>query len=348
MQKFLSVFLLLLTFVLLRAGECYKFFMISDTHFGSSESFSEKITGSRRTRADKAMVLYRKLFADMAAKSDSSTKFLIHAGDVIEGYAKDDLTQQKEFERSVALLKDYFSFPVYFVRGNHETSGGANGYINGLLPEISRSAGKELTVANYSFSQGRDLFIFIDCYSPGYLSFIDRSLREHKGDIRYLFVVLHSDLLLPFRDNAAKRIMQKLAGFNTLILHGHTHCTVKLSQNINGKSITAFSVGTCLSSPRSYPSEAVTDFSKQLARINRQAGFERYPVKKAYFDRESLPYISGFQDFSNNGFAQGYAEIHVSDDGVYALIQGTDFKQKPLRVELIGTEKNTKNADGEK
>lgn len=328
---------MLCTLRVLCAGESYSFLMISDTHFGSADSFSEKIRGSKRTRADKAMPLYRKLFKDMAAKKGL---FLIHAGDVIEGYAKDDDTQKKEFEKSIALLKEYFAFPIYYVRGNHETSGGSFGYENALLPEISRTVKSELKVANYTVSRGSDLFIFVDCYSPNWISFIEQTLRSWNKKPRYLFVVLHQDLLLPFRDKAAQRIMQRLAAYNTVILHGHTHCTVKLSQKINGKTVTAFSVGTHLSSRKAFPANAVTDFSRQLARINRQAGFDRYPRKKEFFDKESLPNVCGFQDFSNNGSAQGYAEIHVSDNGVYALLQSSDLKQKPLKTVLLEQKNN--------
>ena len=323
------------TILTLCADENYSFFMISDSHFGTADSFSDKITGSKRLRADKAMPLYRELFSDMAAKAKENTKFIIHAGDVIEGYAKDENSQKQEFEKSVAFLKKYFSFPVYFVRGNHETSGGPEGYIKGLLPEISRTAGKELKIANYMVKQSEDLFIFVDCYSPEWLDFIKTTLKSCHFKPRYLFIVLHSDMLLPFRDKAGKRLMQILADYNTLILHGHTHCTIKLSQNIDGKTITAFSTGTHLAARKAYPTEAVTDFSTQLSRINRQAGFNRYPRKKEFFDKESLPFVSGFQDFSNNGFAQGYAMLHVSDDGIYALIQSCDLTQKPLKVELL-------------
>lgn len=338
-EKFFRIFFLLFTVFTVSAGEKYNFYMISDTHFGTAESFSEKVTGSQRTRADKMMPLYRKLFAEMAKRADGETAFIIHAGDLITGYAKDDLTQQKEFEKSIALLKEFFKFPIYYVRGNHEGAGGLNGYRKGLLPEISRTAGKELQVANYVVKRGEDVFIFADCYSKEWISFIDKTLKELKTSPRYLFVVIHSDVLVPFRDEAGKRIFQMLANYNSLILHGHTHCTVKLSQRVYGKTLTAFSVGTHISGKRAYPAEALTDFSKQLARICRQSGFERYPSKKAYFEKESLPHIAGFQDFSKNGFAQGYVGIYVSDDGVYAMIQGTDLKQMPIKVELLSAGK---------
>lgn len=330
---------MLCTLRVLSAGESYSFLMISDTHFGSADSFSEKIRGSKRTRADKAMPLYRKLFKDMAAKKGL---FLIHAGDVIEGYAKDDDAQKKEFEKSIALLKEYFTFPIYYVRGNHETSGGSFGYENALLPEISRNAKTELKTANYTVKQGKDIFIFVDCYSKGWLAFIDKTLKSLSTKPRYLFIVLHQDLLLPFRDKATQRMMKRLATYNTIILHGHTHCTVKLSQKIDGRIITAFSVGTQLSSRKAFPANAVTDFSKQLARINRQAGFDRYPRKKEFFEKESLPNVCGFQDFSNNGSVQGYVQIKVSDSGIHALIYGSDPKQKPLEVTLLETEKHSK------
>ena len=334
MKKYFVMPLLCAAFIL-SAGESYNFYMVSDTHFGTADSFAERVSDAKRYRADKAMPVYREVFADMAKKSDQNTKFMIHVGDVIEGNAKDDLAQQKEFEKAIAFFKEYFKFPVYYVRGNHETSGGKAGYINGLLPEISRTAGKKLKASTYAFRQGEDLFIFVDCYSRGWAEFIEKTLDEQKSKPRYVFVTMHEDRLVPFRDAVTQRIFNKLAGYKSVVLHGHTHCTLKVSQNVGGKVVTGFVVGTCLGGKRPHLEKPVTDFNKQLVRIYRQAGFNKNPAKKAFFDKESVPYITGVQDYSKNGRSQGYAKIFVSDEGVYVMAQSSDLKQAPVRIDLI-------------
>jgi len=94
-------------------------------------------------------------------------------------------------------------------------------------------------------------------------------------------------------------------------------------------------VGTCLGGKRPHLEKPVTDFNKQLVRIYRQAGFNKNPAKKAFFDKESVPYITGVQDYSKNGRSQGYAKIFVSDEGVYVMAQSSDLKHPPVRIDLI-------------
>lgn len=334
-MKKLTVLLFLLSGMILCAGETYNFFMLSDTHFGAADSFADKVAKSTRLRADKAMPVYKAMFADMAKKADSGTRFLVHAGDIIEGNAKNAELQTKEFEKAVTLLKNYFKFPIYYARGNHETSGGSAAYLQFMLPEIARNAGKTLKVANYSFRNGSDLFIFADSSHKSWLNFITQTLKNNKSSIRYLFVVLHIDYIVPFRDKPTKELCKLLSQYNTLVLHGHSHQTVTITQNIDGKPITSFSIGSYLTaSPKAFAATPSTDPAREIARIRRQGRLDAPPARKEFFDKISLPFITKYQRFSIPG-SQGYARIMVSDSGVIAMVQSANLKYPPIKIQLL-------------
>ena len=334
MKKFYML-LCLISGIILSAGESYNFFMISDTHFGTAEFFADRVPERVRLRAGKAMPVYKAMFADMVKKSDANTRFLIHAGDIIEGNAKNAGLQAKEFEKVVTLLKNYFKFPIYYVRGNHENSGGSEAYTKFMLPEISRSAGKTLKVANYTICNGSDLFIFVDSSHASWQNFITQTLQNNKKSIRYLFVILHIDYIVPFRDKPTRKLCKLLSKYNTLVLHGHSHQTVTITQNIDGKPLTSFSIGSYLyPKPGAFAVEPDTDPAKEIVRIRRQGRLNSPPARKEFFDKMSLPFITKYQRFSLPG-SQGYAQIMVSDKGVDAVIQSALLTQKPIRIPLL-------------
>ena len=167
------------------AGESYNFYMISDTHFGTAESYNQDPATPKHmrtkkdiSRADKAMPLYRAMFADMAKKADKDTRFIVHGGDMIEGLTKGAQVHQEQLENSIKLMQEYFKLPIYAVNGNHDAVGfgGREGYQKGLISYLSKITGKQLQTTNYSVKCGGDLYIFIDRYNKGHFKFLQQTL----------------------------------------------------------------------------------------------------------------------------------------------------------------------------
>ena len=132
----------------LYAGTEYDFYMISDTHFGTLQSFGENPPSKllrKGQRADAVLPLYSAFFASMRNSMDEKTAFIIHGGDLIEGNAHDKDSQIKQFTEARKLLKDYFACPIYMVRGNHEAAGLHGGEVYKLPQQLRKWQENPLT-----------------------------------------------------------------------------------------------------------------------------------------------------------------------------------------------------------
>lgn len=325
------------------AGESYNFYMISDTHFGTAESYNQDPATPKRMRtkkdihrADKAMPLYRAMFADMAKKADKDTRFIVHGGDMIEGLTKGAQVHQEQLENSIKLMQEYFKLPIYVVNGNHDAVGfgGREGYQKGLISYLSKITGKQLQTTNYSVKCGGDLYIFIDRYNKGHFKFIQQTLAEQKSKPRYLFIILHTDDVMPFYTEGQKRYFDLLSPYNAIVLHGHTHTAMMLHADNAGKSVTSFSLGTYLEPQPERNRYNGLDTNLDAPQISRRA---KTPERTAYFAKEFRPNLKVYKNFSKSKKGakfQGYAKISVSDEGIKVMMQSGDLSQEPINFDL--------------
>lgn len=324
------------------AGNDYSFYLISDTHFGSLESFGENpIAKLRRkgVRAKAAVPLFDTMFKQMAERYGKENAFLIHTGDVIEGNAFSKDAHIQQFVEAENMLKKYFSCPVYIVRGNHESVGkyGKDAYLEYIAPAIAKFAGKPEKTTHYTVKRGDDVFIFADAYTKGWQNFIYRTLDALEKQPRYLFLVLHPDLL-PHAQKNTVDLCRRLGDFNAIILSGHTHRTRLLKYTRNGKTTTQFSIGSHLTAParKMKYTQKNTDLNDFLVPFRSLR--VRNPHQVELFDREIVPFLSEYVEYhdgSNRYFAQGYAVLEVTDSGVTAKIHSGDLSQKPFEIILL-------------
>lgn len=324
------------------AGSDYSFYLISDTHFGSLESFGENPTAKLRrkgVRAKTAVPLLDAMFKQMAERYGKKNAFLIHTGDVIEGNAFSKEAHIRQFVEAESMLKKYFNCPVYMVRGNHESVGkyGKAAYFEYIAPAIAKFAGKPEKTVHYTVKRGDDVFIFVDAYTKGWQNFIYRTLDALEKRPRYLFLVLHPDLL-PHAQKHIVNLCSRLGDFNAVILSGHTHRTRLLKYTRNGKTTTQFSIGSHLTAPagKMKYTQKSTDLNDFLV------PFRKLRVKRAsqieLFDREIVPFLSDYVEYhdgSNRFLAQGYAVLEVTDSGVTAKIHSGDLSSEPFEIILL-------------
>ena len=321
------------------AGESYAFLFVSDTHFGPEKSFYTGPEKSHRTkkdpkRADQAMPLYEKLFAEMAKEPD--VKFLVHAGDMIEGNARDEATHRKVLTDAINFHKRFFGFPLYFVKGNHEAKGlgGEEAYRAVLLPVISETAGKKLDAANYAVNYGDDLFVCVEYDSPDWFKFLKLTLEKQKTRPRYTFFVIHLNLI-PFVGRNMPEACELLSRYNGIILCGHSHRTMLLKYAKDGGYVAQLTVSTLLA-----PAEKknrVRRFDTDLAAfeaIFRQRRLKT-PEQNERFDRLWKPYLTEYREAPG---AAGYMKVLVSDAGVKAVFHPAAPDAKPVTFVLRGKE----------
>ena len=324
----------------------YNFLFVSDTHFGSAASFDAKTLDRKKIihnipRSDRLMPQYRALFADMAAKSDAGTAFVINGGDLVEGYAKSVGAQKKEIVDSLALMREYFKFPIYSVVGNRELAWkfGRQAFAEALLPEMGRSAGKELKEANYMVQYGPDVFIFVDYWSKERNKFVTESLKGLKTKPRYLFFVVHPGMVPSCSTKDLKLCDFLAAGYRTIILHGHTHGTSLVEYGRGKKSLVQFSISTNLRPAKdgiNYRLPAVDEREKGLA-LFRQIRAKDNADKQKIYDTRCAPKVKRYMVWKSTHprvTAAGYARIHVSDAGVTATVQDADLGKEPFEIPL--------------
>lgn len=330
----------------LALAEDYNFYMISDPHFGAAETYATdpKIPRRYRTkknihRADKVMPHFKTLFADIQKKSDSKTRFIIEAGDLVEGGTHNEATHKKVLTDAIDFMKQYFKFPIYMVKGNHDAfgMGGENAWKAVALKEAARYANVDkLDFANYTVKCGKDLFIFMDFYpkAKGF-EFVRKTIANLKEKPRYLFVILHCPMIFTYQFlNDALPLCELLAEHNGILLAGHSHHNTVAKFEKNGKSMRQVTVSTFIQpwpmrKLRIADSGISTEQAKQMfikkVKLKKEERF--LPV----FEKQWAPYVTEYRDFSG----AGYARFDVSDKGIRVSFQSVDTAQKPLTVQLL-------------
>lgn len=324
------------------ANDKYSFYLISDTHFGSLASFGENpIPKLKRkgVREKAAIPLFEAMFQQMKERHGNKNAFLIHTGDLIEGNGASKDFHIQQFVKAQNMLKKYFTCPIYMVRGNHEGAGkyGLQAYRKYIAPQIATLAGQPKNTIHYTIRYGEDIFIFVDAYTRGWQNFIYNTVDSLKKTPRYLFLVLHSDLL-PHANMDVVKICQKIGKYNAIILSGHTHRTRLLKYTRDGKTTAQFSIGSHLTTPvrkmrYTQKNTNLDDFLKPFCQLR-----VRTPRQKAIFEGEIKPFLSNYVEYhdgSNRFLAQGYAQLKVNDSGVTAVIQSGDLTQKTFEIEIL-------------
>ena len=348
MRKRFFILMALAWLCLLQAGESYNFLMISDPHLGAADTYctDPAVPKKFRTkkdihRADRCMPVFRAMCEDMVKKSDTGTRFLFEAGDLVEGGTRGEAVHKKVLADAVALLKTYFKCPIYMVKGNHEAygMGGEAAYRAVLLPELAKTLGKEkMDSANYVVTRDGDLFIFIDCYSGASAepwAFVRRTLHGLKSKPRYVFVGMHPPVIPSFWNQREIRpVLDLLLDYNAVLLCGHCHRNSITTFEKNGKKLVQVTVSSLLdpklAKMRIHPAENTVKERLSGYRDNLKYRLQ----SEAFipdFDREWAAYITGYRDFGG----AGYARIDVSDKGVSVTYRSALPDQLPVTVGIL-------------
>ena len=319
------------------AGESYNFLFVSDTHFGAKKSYytgPEKTLRSRKTpdRADQAMPVYEALFARMA--KEPGAKFLVHAGDMIEGYTTGEAAHREELANAIALMKKHLEMPLYLVKGNHDAVGlgGKAAYREVMLKEISRNAKSELAEANYAFRYGSDLFVCVE-YNTDWLKFLKETLEKQPTPPRYTFLVLHLNVM-PFVGKKMIEATELLSRHNGIILCGHHHRNMLLKYRGKSGEVVQLSVASMVQPTAEQ--NRVRELDTDLAKFEK--GFRKRfnkPEQNKRFDRFWIP---GLTEYRYAVGGPGYMRIDVSDAGVRAVLHPAAPDAEPVTFVLKGKE----------
>ncbi|MBQ7207368.1 MAG: metallophosphoesterase [Lentisphaeria bacterium] len=340
MRKTFSL-IVLLACALLPAGESYAFYVISDTHFAPAETYNTA-PGTKfrfRGKVDRTVQVlpaYENMFRYMAQNAGTDTKFLIHCGDIVDGFAKGEAEHGQQLQFAVDLLKKHFSFPIYYTVGNHDGYGlgGMAALRAVLLPEMARTLGREkLPFGNYTVTVGDDLFIFTDYYRQAKgPQFIKDTLKALEKKPRHLFIIVHCPVIHLVKTD----LVDLLAKYDAVVISGHVHRNYSLVYKKDGGSVTQVTVASGLPQNPVWMRAVVTStdlgtYKKYISEQAQKLGGKKAPLIMADWERELEPYLGNH--IARRG--TGYAKIHVSDAGVRLEYQGANTQTPPLFTDLV-------------
>lgn len=321
---------LLLAGVLVSAGETYSFYLLSDTHWGAAETYDTKRFRGDIHRAEQAVPAYEKMFKHMV-REGKDARFLIHLGDMVEGNAKGKKEQERQLKEAVDFLKKSFSFPVYYVRGNHDGHGpgGKEAVRAVLLPEMARGIGVEkLPSYNYSFTSGPDLFIVTDyAKSAKGEAFILKTLKAQKKKPRHVFIFVHVPVISSLTTPAWA---DTLARYNAVVFSGHIHRSFLLQYSKNGKKLTQVTVSSWLPGKNGDKIRSVLQpKGKEIFKNFIQSQAKKFKKQSfmSLYEKEWEPYLA-ISSFRGNG----YMKVCVSDTEITLLLQGSDSASQPVKT----------------
>ncbi len=161
---------------------------------------------------------------------------VLHIGDFVEGLCGSYELQALQFRDAMAFIESaQLEVPFLMAKGNHDITGPGAGeaFDDVLLPWMGINAGKALGEANYTWSHGKDLFVFFDAYRPD-LDWLE-GLVETARDARHVFFVIHPPVV-PYNARSTWHVFSKereqedrgrllawLGGCGAVVLSGHLH-----------------------------------------------------------------------------------------------------------------------------
>ena len=330
-----GVFSLLLSVVSAADDGAYRAMFLGDIHYDAKEYHPDyKVKSSFKrnlTMWEGASQQLLKAAGEEAARENVA--FVVQLGDITQGDSDTPELQEKMFRTAFGILKQTFPdrrLPV--VKGNHDVRDANAKTDNGpaaraLLPLVADELKvSKLADGNYTFMQGKDLFIVIDGFvgrkKPA--EFVRKALEAHP-DARYVFLLTH----LPVLPACAKYPVWLLPGFEeiaamletrkALVIAAHTHrpsVTTRTTPRGKLTQIVVSSMGCDWSPDKIVPND-LTDWEKYAAAAMKAKLVGRNTrVPKEFPKIAALGTYTHRRDFTNSGFMV----LDVNDERVEARV----------------------------
>ncbi len=339
-QRTLILFIACLCGFVLAAGETYNFYFIADPHLGPASSYDMSDSNPFRTkkdirRGDKTAVFFDDMMKDIAVKKDANSKFIISGGDLIEGGTGGKDVHAKTLQDAMDRVSGLTGLPLHITNGNHDDWG--QGGPEAFREVAFANAGKRGITKfnepglNYTFTQGPDLFIFVDFHTEGseHITKMMEALKGVKpGQYRYVFIVTHSPFFCGGKTSLG--IVEKLAAYNAIVLCGHSHQTFLLRFQSEKGRASQFMNAAFISSRKGYRDERFgveTYWKQRIGQRKTEAGKKQTAEQRKLWDGKLVDYweVRGW----------GYSRLEVSDDGVKVVTQSVKLDEPPIVKTLL-------------
>ena len=323
-----------------RSQALYGFPLLGDLHYDRWEHHDldwvkadkpkdiRQIEGYVDTTKTHTPQLFRRVAA-MIKSAPAPIPGVVHVGDFVEGLCGSQKLQALQFNDAMRFVEQsQLGVPFLLTKGNHDITGpGAKEAFDAdLLPWMSKQLGSDLDTANYTWTQGDDLFVFFDAYQPD-MDWLE-GLEAKAKAARHVFFVIHPPVV-PYNARSTWHVFSKereaesrtrlltwLGKHNAIVLSGHLHRYAMLSRKTEAGSFTQFAVCSVIRHDREQPQKSrqgVAAFDASLLELEPNFSPNSRDERLAWIEREK-PFISSF-DYAR---VPGYAMVWVYPDRVEA------------------------------
>lgn len=295
----------------------------------------------------------RRILAASGRCVTSDTRFVLQAGDLIQGDCCDFAVHRRMLLDTLAFMKGVYpaGLPFLTVCGNHDirhgtdTDGNAAAipYRETMIPfnraEVGAMACEPIDDTTYGFRCGPDLYVMIDFNRGTKTIPIVRRLLDGNRDVRYTFVVSHGGMFPfdywtrwfylgdPSVDRERREMRALLASRNAIVLCGHTHHLSLREAKFPEGLITEMTMNTvwgrtpCVNDGMSSDNPAEPECVRD--------GVATYGADEKWLDaqkgrRELLAEYKPYMTRHWHADAVGHARMRVSDEGVWFDYYGRD------------------------
>lgn len=271
----------------------------------------------------KLFAAVRESIARVRAAGEPPVRFILQAGDFVEGLCGTPALARRHCEDGLAMVRAAkFGVPFFICKGNHDITGpgATEAYDQVILPflseQLAQLKGKPGAVAaNYAFELGGTLFAFFDAYSKESLDVLEKTLGATKA--KQVFVAIHPPVV-PYgarttwhqfanakQQPQRERLLRLLGQHRAIVLTGHIHRYCALARDTEQGRFAQLALSSVVSAPNLEPKtvlNGVKDYTPDQVRVEPDFSKENAAERRQVIQVEK-PWVKQFEYADLPGYA---------------------------------------------
>lgn len=320
----------------------YGFVLLGDLHFDKYEHHDmewvrkekpndiRQIDGYVASTRDHMPRLFEKI-RGIIAKAPAPIAGIIQIGDFVEGLCGSYALQSLQNRDAIAFVESSkLGKPFLMTKGNHDITGpdADRAFDDVLLPWMAKQSGTSLSSANYTWTHGKDLYVFFDAYRPD-MDWLNRVASEAE-QAAHVFFVLHPPVV-PYNARSSwhifsresqqeqrKALLSWLGKYKAIVLSGHLHRYAHLTRKTEAGVFHQLALSSVVRSEQTRVENersGLDAYSEELLELEPKFSPDSREERAMWLKLEK-PSITSY-DYAK---FPGYATLWIYDDVVQADI----------------------------
>ncbi len=296
----------------------------------------------------------RETIADLNRTPATRVRFVLQAGDLVEGLCGNEALSVRQNTEAIALVQEArLGAPLLFTKGNHDITGPGSvaayqSVFHPFLTEQARAVNDTSAAVksgSYAVEAGSAVFAFFDAYEAGAsLEWLEALIARRTA--QHLFVAVHPPVV-PYGARATwnvfaqtreaarrEKFLTLLGDQRALVLGGHIHRFTTLSRRAGRGRFAQLALSSVLSAPSAKPKEVlsgVESYNADQIRVEPNFSPTNEPERRAVYDRERI-----FVDAFEYADLPGYAVVRVAGPKVTVEMFNGTSRELWRTIDLTG------------